>query len=282
MNTWKTWIFMGALSALLVVGGNLVGGPNGAMMAFLFALVMNFASYWFSDRMALSMSGAQAVTREEAPQLYAMTESLCARAGLPMPRLYIIPQDQPNAFATGRNPENAAVAVTRGLLEMMNQDEVKGVIAHELAHIKNRDILIGSLAATFAGAITMLANMAQWAMIFGGSRQDDEEEGNAGGLVGSLVMMIVAPIAASLVQMAISRNREYLADATAAEIVGSPTGLIYALQKLAYGTKTIPLDVNPAASHMYIANPLSGAGLMNLFSTHPPIEERIQRLRTLA
>lgn len=284
MNTLKTWLLMGILSAVLVLLGRLVGGPTGAMVAFVLSLVMNFAGYWFSDRMALAMSGARPLSESEAPELYALTRRLCRRAGLPMPRLYLIPEEQPNAFATGRNPENAAVAVTEGLLRMMDRDEVEGVIAHELAHIKNRDILVGSLAATFAGAITMLADMAQWALLLGGgARHDEDEEGGGGvGMLGSLLMALLAPIAATLIHLAISRSREYLADATAARIVGSPRGLIRALEKLAYATRAIPMAVSPAASHLYIANPLSGEGLMSLFSTHPPIEDRIRRLRAMA
>lgn len=279
MNTMKTWLLMGTLSILLVLGGNLVGGVGGAQIAFIIALGMNFFGYWFSDKVAIKMSGAQAVTEQQAPELYAITQDLCDRNDMPMPKLYIIPQMQPNAFATGRNPQNSAVAVTEGLMRMMNRAELEGVIAHELAHIKNRDILIGSLAATFAGAISMLASMAQWAMIFGGmSRRDDEEEGG-GGLIGSLVMIIVVPIAASLIQMSISRSREYIADETAAEMIGSADGLANALEKLAYGTARIPMDINPATSHMYIASPLKGEGLMNLMSTHPPIAERVKRLR---
>lgn len=282
MNTMKTWILMGLLSTLLVIAGNLLGGPSGAALALVLSLVMNFVGYWFSDKMALSMSGAYPVTESQAPELYAMTRTLCDRAGLPMPRLYVIPQAQPNAFATGRNPENAAVAVTEGLLQLLDRDELEGVLAHELAHVQNRDILVGSVAAAFAGAITMLANMAQWALMFGAGRGDDEEEEGAGGLAGSLVLMIVGPIAATLVQMAISRSREYMADATAARLTGNPGGLARALRKLAYGAQAIPMQVNPAASHMYIANPLSGGGLMSLFSTHPPIAERIKRLEQLA
>lgn len=284
MNTLKTWLLMGILSAVLVLLGRLVGGPTGAMVAFVLSLVMNFAGYWFSDRMALAMSGARPLSESEAPELYALTRRLCRRAGLPMPRLYLIPEEQPNAFATGRNPQNAAVAVTEGLLRMMDRDEVEGVIAHELAHIKNRDILVGSLAATFAGAVTMLADMAQWALLFGGgARHDEDEEGDGGvGILGSLLMAVLAPIAATLIHLAISRSREYLADATAARIVGSPRGLIRALEKLAYATRAIPMAVSPAASHLYIANPLSGEGLMSLFSTHPPIEDRIRRLRAMA
>ncbi|HEY8415020.1 MAG TPA: zinc metalloprotease HtpX [Thermaerobacter sp.] len=282
MNVWRTWLLMGALSALLVVFGHLLGGQSGALFALVVSAAMNLAGYWFSDRLVLSMSGATPVSEAEAPELYEITRRLCQRAGLPMPRLYMIPAAQPNAFATGRNPQNAAVAVTAGLLEMMDRSELEGVIAHELAHIKNRDILVASVAAALAGAITMLADMAQWALIFGGGRHEDEEEGGAGSMLGSLLMVFLAPLAAMLIQLAISRSREYLADATAARIVGHPHGLIRALEKLAYATQAVPMRVNPAVSHMYIAQPLSGEGLLHLFSTHPPISERIRRLRAMA
>ncbi|HEY8394400.1 MAG TPA: zinc metalloprotease HtpX [Thermaerobacter sp.] len=283
MNVWRTWLLMGVLSALLVVFGHLLGGQSGALFALLFSAAMNLAAYWFSDRMVLSMSGAVPVSEAEAPELYDITRRLCRRAGLPMPRLYVIHAAQPNAFATGRNPQNAAVAVTAGLLEMMDRSELEGVIAHELAHIKNRDILVASVAAALAGAIAMLADMAQWALIFGGGRhQDGGEEGGAGSMLGSLLMVFLAPLAATLIQLAISRNREYLADATAVRIAGHPHGLIRALEKLAYATRAVPMRVNPAVSHMYIAQPLSGEGLLHLFSTHPPISERIRRLRAMA
>lgn len=282
MNVAKTWLLMGLLSALLVMGGSAIGGPNGALLAMLFSVAINLAGYWFSDRMALSMAGAVPLKEEESPELHAMTRRLCERAGLPMPKLYLIPADQPNAFATGRNPEHGVVAVTEGLLKLMDRQEIEGVIAHELAHIKHRDILIGSMAAMFAGAITMLANWAQWAMIFGGARQDEDEEEGGGSLAGSLVMMIVAPLAAALIQMAISRSREYLADAAAARYAGSPNGLVGALEKLRWATSAVPMPVNAATAHMYIAHPLSGGGVMSLFSTHPPLEERIRRLRAEA
>jgi len=272
---------MGALSALLVAFGYLLGGQSGALFALVVSAAMNLAGYWFSDRLVLSMSGARPVSEAEAPELYAITRRLCQRAGLPMPRLYMIPAAQPNAFATGRDPQHAAVAVTAGLLEMMDRSELEGVIAHELAHIKNRDILVASVAAALAGAITMLADMAQWALVFGGGRHDDEE-GGAGSMLGALLMVFLAPLAAMLIQLAISRSREYLADATAARIVGHPHGLIRALEKLAYATQAMPMRVNPAVSHMYIAQPLSGEGLLHLFSTHPPISERIRRLRAMA
>jgi heat shock protein HtpX len=278
MNTMKTWLLMGFLTAILIAAGNLFGGPSGALIALMIALAMNFAGYWFSDKIALSMSGAQPVPDGALPGLERMVGRLAERAGIPTPRLYVIPSPQPNAFATGRNPQNSAVAVTEGLLQMMDSEELEGVIAHELAHITNRDILIGSVAAAFAGAISMLANMAQWAAIFGTS-SDDEEGG--GGLLGSLALMIFGPIAATLVQLAISRSREYQADATAADLVGSPYGLIRALRKLELGTQAIPVAVSPATAHMYIAQPFAGGGIMSLFSTHPPMAERIRRLETL-
>jgi heat shock protein HtpX len=237
---------------------------------------MNFSAYWYSDKVALSMSKAREVTSAQAPELHGIVDFLAGRAGIPKPRVYIMDDPTPNAFATGRNPEHAAVAVTTGLLNILDRLELEGVIAHELAHIKNRDILISTIAATFAGAISSLATMAQWAMIFGGFSRDDEGEG--GGLIGSLLMMFVAPIAASLIQMAISRSREFQADATGAEICGRPQSLAHALQKLEQTNRVRPMDVNPAAAQMYIVNPLSGGTLAGLFSTHPPVKERVERL----
>ena len=277
-NQAKTVMLMSLLTILVVLIGQALGGESGMMLAFLIALAMNFGSYWFSDKIALAMTGAQFVTREEKPQLYAMVENLAQNANLPMPKLYITPSQQPNAFATGRNPAHAAVAVTAGLLTLLDRNELEGVIAHELAHIKNRDVFIGTIAAVMAGVITTLANWAQWALMFGGLNGNDEEEG--GGLA-ALPLIILGPIAALLVQMAISRSREYLADATAAKITGQSTGLTHALLKLERGSKMIPMDVNPAASHMFIVNPLHAKRLLSLFSTHPPIEERVKRLNTL-
>jgi len=277
-NQAKTVMLMSLLTILVVLIGQALGGESGMMFAFLIALAMNFGSYWFSDKIALAMTGAQFVTREEKPQLYAMVENLAQNANLPMPKLYITPSQQPNAFATGRNPAHAAVAVTAGLLTLLDRNELEGVIAHELAHIKNRDVFIGTIAAVMAGVITTLANWAQWALMFGGLNGNDEEEG--GGLA-ALPLIILGPIAALLVQMAISRSREYLADATAAKITGQSTGLTHALLKLERGSKMIPMDVNPAASHMFIVNPLHAKRLLSLFSTHPPIEERVKRLNTL-
>ena len=275
MNTIKTTFLMSFLTVLLVLIGNAVGGSSGAMMFFIFALAMNFFSYFFSDKIVIKMTGSQPVTKEQAPELYKMVENLVQRANMPMPKLYVTPSAQPNAFATGRNPSHAAVAVTEGLIRMMNRDELEGVIAHELAHVKNRDILISTIAATLAGAITMIANVIKWGAIFGMGRNDDE--GGSG--IAGLAMAIIAPIAAMLVQMAISRSREFEADATGARIAGNTEGLASALLKLERGVQQIPMEVNPAASHMFIMNPLAGQSLMRLFSTHPPIDERVAKLR---
>ncbi|HLP15418.1 MAG TPA: zinc metalloprotease HtpX [Bacteroidota bacterium] len=278
MNSMKTAFLMTLMTLLVVSVGYYLGGQGGMVMAFFFAVVMNFGSYWFSDKIVLRMYGAQEVTEQDQPQLYRMTRDLTARAGLPMPKLYIIQGDQPNAFATGRNPEHAAVAVTESIMRLLTIDELRGVIGHELGHVKHRDILIGTIAATFAGAISMLAHMAQWAMIFGGRRSDDDEGGSP---IGTLVMIIVAPIAALLIQMAISRSREYLADEAGAEYSGNPLLLAGALKKLQARAEAAPMDVNPATAHMFIVNPLSGGGLMTLFSTHPPLEERVARLEAM-
>lgn len=279
MNNLKVGLLMGLLSILLVMLGNLVGGRNGALLFFAISLAMNFYSYYFSDRMVIRMIGSQALEPADAPQLYAVVKGLSDKAGIPVPRLYLMPSSQPNAFATGRNPQHSAVAVTQGLVQLMDERELSGVLAHEIAHIKNRDILIGTIAASFAGAISMIANVAQWGAIFGGLQGDDED--GASGLVGLLVMAIVAPIAAMIVQMAISRSREYLADSTGAQLAGSSSGLSQALQKLGMASGRIPMQVAPAASHMFIMNPLSGQGFAQLFSTHPPLEERIARLNRM-
>jgi heat shock protein HtpX len=279
MNTMKTFMLMALLTVLVVLVGQWIGGQSGMIMAFLFAMVMNFGSYWFSDKIVLRMYGAKEVTSAESPGLVAMVQDLAGRAGLPMPRVYVIPNDQPNAFATGRNPQHAAVAVTEGIMRTLSQDELRGVLAHELAHIKHRDILVGTIAATMAGAISMLANMAQWAMIFGGGRSSSDEEG--GNPLGALLMMIFAPIAAMLIQMAISRSREYLADEGGAQIAGNPLSLANALRKIHQKAQQIPMEASPATAHMFIVSPLSGRGLMNMFSTHPPMEERIARLEAM-
>ncbi len=278
MNSMKTAFLMSLMTVLVVSVGYFLGGQGGMMMAFLFAVVMNFGSYWFSDKIVLRMYGAQEVAESEHPDLYRITRELVARADLPMPKLYIIEGEQPNAFATGRDPNHAAVAVTEGILRLLTIDELRGVIGHELGHVKHRDILIGTIAATFAGAISMVAHMAQWAMIFGGRRSDDDEGGSP---IASIVMIIVAPIAALLIQMAISRSREFLADEAGAEYAGNPLLLAGALKKLEARAEIIPMDANPSTAHMFIVNPLSGGGVMRLFSTHPPMEERVARLEAM-
>ena len=277
-NTFKTIFLLGTLTGLLVVFGNYFGGTQGMMIAFLFALLMNFGAYWFSDKIVLSMYRARQVTEAEAPELVGLVRSLSQRARLPMPKVWIVPSPAPNAFATGRNPEHAAVAVTEGLLQIMNRDQLEGVLAHELGHVTNRDTLISAVAATLAGVIMLLANMARWAAFFGGGR-DDEDRG--GGVVGLLVMAMLAPIAALLIQMAISRTREFVADATAAHLTKKPLALASALERLQMAAERIPLDANPATSHLFIVNPLSGRSLLRLFSTHPSVEERVKRLRAI-
>jgi heat shock protein HtpX len=271
----KTGILMAGLTALLMVAGQALGGHGGMMIALVLAVGMNFYAYWFSDKMALSMARAREVSSSEAPDLHEIIGSLASRAGLPKPRVYIIDQETPNAFATGRNPEHAAVAVTTGLMQILNREELSGVISHELGHVKNRDILISSIAATMAGAISSLASIAQWSMIFGGLNSEDDD---GGGLIGSLLMMFVAPLAAMLIQLAISRSREYQADATGAAICGNPKSLASALQQLEGANRQRPMAVNPATAQMYIVNPLTGNQITNLFSTHPPIQERVNRL----
>lgn len=278
MNGIKTVLLLGTLSGVLLMGGRALGGQQGLVIALGMAVVMNFASYFFSDKIALSMYRAQPVTRSANTQVYArigpMTEELCRRMGLPMPKLWVIPDHSPNAFATGRNPKNASVAVTAGLLELMNDRELEGVIAHELGHVKHRDILISSIAATMGAAISSLAHFA---MFFGGRRNDDEDSSPLAGLA----MLIVAPFAAMLIQMAISRTREYSADAAAAKYTGSPDGLISGLQKLESFSKRIPMDASPATAHMFIIKPFSGQALASLFSTHPPTEKRVAALAAL-
>ncbi|MEW6520189.1 MAG: zinc metalloprotease HtpX [Thermodesulfobacteriota bacterium] len=273
----KTGILMAALTGLFLVAGQAMGGRGGMSFALVMALSMNFFAYWFSDRMALAMSRAREVSEQEAPDLHRMVHYLAGRAGLPKPRVYIIDDHTPNAFATGRNPAHAAVAVTSGLLQLLSRDELEGVLAHELGHIKNRDILISSIAAVMAGAISYLASMAQWALLFGGLRSDDEE-GGGGNMLAGLAMMIIAPLAATIIQLAISRSREFQADASGAAICGRPHSLANALAKLEQGNRRAPMDVNPATAQMYIVNPLSGGQIAGLFATHPPIRERIERL----
>ena len=276
-NQIRTTILLAVMTALILWVGQLLGGRQGMIIALVLATGMNFISYWYSDKLVLKMYRASEATPNQAPEIYEMIQRLTQQAGLPMPKLYVIPQEAPNAFATGRNPEHAVVAVTEGLLKIMDRDEVMGVLAHELAHVKNRDILIGSIAATMAGAIMMLATMARWSAIFGGGSQD--EEGGGAGFIGLIAMSIIAPMAAMIVQMAISRSREYLADATGARFTGHPECLAQALEKLGAYSKRLPMDANPSTAHMFIVNPLSGKSMMSLFSTHPPLEERIARLR---
>jgi heat shock protein HtpX len=278
MNNIKTLFLLVTLTLILVWAGAALGGKQGMTMALIFALVMNFFAYWFSDKIVLRMYGARAVSEAEAPELYGIVRRLVQKAEMPMPKVYIINEEQPNAFATGRNPKHAAVAVTTGIMRILSHEELQGVIGHELAHVKHRDILISTLAATIAGAISYLAQMAQWAMIFG-HRGDDEEGGNP---LAALIMMIVGPIAALIVQMAISRSREYVADEGGARLAGNPRYLAGALRKLHLASQKIPMNANPATSHMFIVNPLSGGGLLKLFSTHPPIEERIARLESMS
>jgi len=277
-NQIRTTILLAVMTALILWVGQLLGGRQGMIIALIFAAGMNFFSYWYSDKLVLKMYHASEVTPNQAPELYEMVQRLTQAAGLPMPKLYVIPQDAPNAFATGRNPEHAVVAVTQGLLKIMDRDEVMGVLAHELAHVKNRDILIGSIAATMAGAIMLLATMARWSAIFGGAGNRDEQGGGAG-VIGLIVMSIIGPMAAMIIQMAISRSREYLADAAGARFAGHPEGLARALEKLGAYSKRLPMNANPSTAHMFIVNPLSGRQMMSLFSTHPPLEERIARLR---
>ena len=281
-NTLKTTALLAALTVLFVLLGGMVGGEQGMVVAFLFAGLMNFVSYWWSDRIVLWMYGAQEVSEAEAPDFHALVRRLAQRAGLPMPKVYLIPTETPNAFATGRNPQHAAVAATEGILRILTLDELEGVMAHELGHVRNRDILISTLAATLAGAIMMLARMAQFAAWFGAGRSsDDEEGGGAGGILGMILLAVLAPIAAMLIQMAISRAREYLADAAGAEISRKPWALADALEKLERAATALPLEANPATAHLFIVNPLRGGSLLSLFSTHPPIEERVARLRAM-
>jgi heat shock protein HtpX len=284
MNGLRTTILLAALTALVVWIGQMVGGPNGAVIALVMAGAMNFFSYWFSDKIVLKMYGGQEVTANDDPELYGLVNDLAARAGLPMPKVYVIPEETPNAFATGRNPEHAAVAVTHGIRRILNKRELAGVLGHELSHVKHRDILISSIAATLAGAISYLAYMAQWGMLLGGRDRDDE--GGSSNILGLLFMMIVAPLAAMLIQMAVSRSREYMADEGGAKVTGDPLALASALRKLHMGAQNIPLQTNQATAnataHMFIVNPLTGGGLANLFSTHPAMEERIARLEAMA
>ncbi len=276
-NHIKTLVLMTALTVIFVILGGAIAGEQGLYFAFFIALILNFSAYWFSDRIAIAMTRSKPLKESDAPELYEMVRQLTQKANLPMPRLYMMPTNQPNAFATGRNPNKAVISVTEGLLRLLNKDELEGVLAHELSHIRNRDILIGSIAAVMAGALTVLARMGMWQAMLGGGRR---REGS--GAILQLVAIVLAPIAALLIRMAISRSREYLADSTAANITGNPSGLSNALMKLQQGAKRQPYEVNEAASHMFIINPLSGAkgrSFGNLFSTHPPIEDRVRRLQ---
>ena len=280
-NTLKSLLLLATLTGLLVVMGSVIGGNAGMVMAFGLAVVMNFSAYWFSDKIALRMAGAREVSPEEAPQLHAIVDELAYRAGLPKPRVAVVESPSPNAFATGRDPNHALVAVTTGILQILDRDELLAVLAHELGHVKNRDILVTSIAATIAGAITMVAQMMQFAAFFGGlgGRSDDGEGTNP---LAALAMIILAPIAAMVIQMAVSRSREYGADDTGAQIVGDPLALASALEKLEAWSQRVPLPVNPAVAPLFIVNPLSGQFMASLFSTHPPIEERVKRLRQMA
>lgn len=280
MNRIKTTFLLTCLTLLLVAMGSAIGGQSGMIIAFLIAGGMNFFSYWYSDKIVLKMYKAREVSETENPAFYGMVRRLAQQANMPMPKVYIIPSNGPNAFATGRNPQNAAVAATEGIMRLLSEEELEGVMAHELAHVQNRDTLISTIAATFAGAIAMLGNMLQWAAIFGGGNSDDEE---GGGMLGGLAMAFIAPIAAMLIQMAVSRSREYLADASGARICGKPLALANALRKLQMGVQAAPMpEATPATSHMFIINPLTGASMLKLFSTHPPVEERVARLEAMA
>jgi heat shock protein HtpX len=268
----KTTILLASLTGLLVVIGALIGGPQTAGLFLAFGLILNLGAYWFSDKLAIRMAGAKPVSEEEAPRLYEIVRDLTTRAGLPMPKMYVIPQEQPNAFATGRNPDHSAVAVTQGILKLLSEDELRGVLAHELGHVRNRDILTTSVASAIGGAITYIAYLALW---FGG---DDD---SPLGIFASLALFLLAPIAATIIQLAVSRQREYSADATGAEICGNPESLASALLRLEQGAQAIPMQVNQSAEPLYIVRPFSGRGISSLFSTHPPIEERVRRLRQM-
>jgi heat shock protein HtpX len=276
-NKIKTVLLLAGLTAFLILMGRVLGGRNGMYIAFILALGMNFFSYWFSDKIVLRMYGAQEVTPAEAPQLHQMVEELAREANIPKPRVYIIPDESPNAFATGRNPEHAAVAATEGIMRLLTPTELKGVLAHEIGHVMNRDILISTIAATLAGAVMILADIARLGAIFGMGRDDQEGPG----FLGIIVMSIIAPLAAMLIQLAISRSREYLADETGAKLAHNPDSLARALEKLSLGVQRAPMDASPATAHMFIVNPLSAGVVMKLFSTHPPIEERVARLRAM-
>ena len=279
MNTFKTTLLLTGLTLLLVLAGDYFGGRNGMVLAFLFAAAMNFFSYFYSDKIALKMYNAQPATREQLPRVYQVVDRMTQRIGIPMPKIYVIPTDSPNAFATGRSPQHASVAVTHGILNLLNDDELEGVLAHELGHVKNRDILTSSIAATLAGAITILARMGYWAALFGGYGGGGRDRDRGGGGLGALFMLILAPIAAALIQLAVSRSREYEADATGAHITGNPYALASALEKLDAYSKRLPLQASSTNAHLFIVAPMiSARDLAGLFSTHPPIPKRIERL----
>jgi len=280
-NNIKTLLLLSGLTAIMVLMGNVLGGQSGMIIGFIIALGMNFFSYWFSDKMVLKMYGAQEVEPAQAPELHQIVEELSLEAGVPKPRVYIVPSESPNAFATGRNPEHGVVAVTEGILRLLTPTELKGVLAHEMGHIQHRDILIQTVAATLAGAIMIVADMARWGAMFGMGGSRDGEERGGGGALAMIAMAILAPFAAMLIQMAISRSREYLADEAGARFSHNPESLARALEKLAYGVQAAPMQASPATEPLFIVNPLTGGGLMSLFSTHPPIEERIARLRAM-
>jgi len=275
-NTFKTAFLLTALTLLLLFIGRIFGGQNGMLIALIFAAVLNFVSYFFSDKIALAMYRAKPATRDELPRAYQIVERLTQKVGITMPKIYVIPSDSPNAFATGRNPAHASVAVTQGILNLLNDEELEGVLAHELGHVRNRDILISSIAATIAGAITYFAEIARWGMIFGGYERD--REGRGGGGFGALIMLILAPIAAMLIQLAVSRSREYQADETGAHFTGNPYALASALAKLDAYSKRLPLQATPSTAHLFIVQPFLGMSLASMFSTHPPIAKRIERL----
>ena len=281
LNWLKTGILLSVLSGLFMAFGYYFGGNSGLVIAGIFAIGMNFFSYWFSDKIVLAMHHAKEMTREDSPELYDIVSELANRAGIPVPKIFLVPDESPNAFATGRNPSHAVVAVNQGLLNLLNREELRGVLAHEISHIKHRDILISTIAATVAAAIMMFANMVKWAAIFGGLGGRDDD--NGGNIFGALAIAIVAPLVATIIQLAISRSREYLADATGSELAGSSAGLISALKKLGeYSGRIKPRYASETMEHMYIVNPFSGNGLAKLFSTHPPLEDRIEHLKKLA
>ena len=274
-NQLKTTLLLGCLTGLIILIGRYFGGSSGMVIAFIFAVLMNAGSYWFSDKIVLKLYKSRQLSSQESPELYSLVSRLSQSALLPMPKIYLIPSEAPNAFATGRNSQHAVIAVTQGILRLLNSSELEGVLAHEIAHIKDRDILISSIAATLAGVIMMIASMARWAALFGGFGGSDDDDG---GILGFVVLAFLAPLAALIIQLAISRSREYLADSTGARIAGNPLGLASALEKLDSASKKIPIKANPATSHLFIVNPLAGKFLMSLFSTHPPTAERIARL----